>query len=223
MTSCARPEVKAQGQPAATELSAGAPAAGRLVAFRSPWEPAQRTTTTGVVVGCVSMATWFVPLFAGVIHLRFNRGDWVDEIVLRDARTWAAAGALLLACTALALGTAARTFAERGPRRAGLFVGLAVLAGAGSIASQVRGYAACARVGVDSLSGTAGSLLFGVAGLNILFASVGIIAMALIAAKAAFGSYHPARPWPVVGWRIYFQTLAALSVVGLLLAFCPGL
>jgi heme/copper-type cytochrome/quinol oxidase subunit 3 len=103
--------------------------------------------------------------------------------------------------------------------RASLRLGVTALLACASIGCQVREWQACGGVGCGPRSGPAASVLFGVAGLCVAFSLVGTVAVGWIGVQSARGAYHPARPSPLAGWSLYFQTLAVLSAVGVVLAF----
>lgn len=179
---------------------------GELLPYRPAKARSETTAFIGMVVFLASWAMMFAALFFAYGYVRSRAGEWPPEdlpalpLALPALNT-----AVLLASSALLQGAVYRI------KRAhlagvGWLIALSGALGAVFLALQLVVWAGLYREGLRPDSGGPyASVFYGLTWFHALHVLVGLIALAVLAARAFKGAYSAAKYLPVRLWTLYWH------------------
>lgn len=207
----------------------------RVIAFPSPWEPERKTAGVGVVIACVVLAMWYLPIFASIVRGRFVHHEWPSGSAFGNTFGWGVLAAVTSLFSAAALTLAARgsaTGSGSAPRPRVLRTvhkfaaeswAACLVASAGfcvtTIALHYRTCTSLSDMGLDLHGGPAGSSIFALVVLDLVAMGIAAVALVGMTVRLMLGRWHPARPLPLALWSVYLRCAAGLALIGFFTAF----
>ncbi|MGZ6132914.1 MAG: cytochrome c oxidase subunit 3 [Myxococcaceae bacterium] len=184
-----------------------------LLLYRPPHARDEATARVGMMLFLGSWAMMFAALFFALGVVRWRSPMWPPAEVGALPVRWAAMNTVLLLGSSLALEVAIRSVGAARLDRMRAALWLALVSGAGFLASQVLLFARMMDAGVRWDAGAFGGAVFGLCGFHALHAAVGLVGLAVVLLAAARGALRPGRHLQLRLWTQYWHFVGVVWLI----------